>query len=449
VFLLALALFVPCIPADSPAELLGERGGRPVIAGTVETALSDDGGFRVHWTESGDDAPPDQDFDGNGRPDTIDTILATLVAGAGVYADLGYKPVPPDSGAGGDGALDLYVLQINANGFANPDPGPDGMSCYMRIDPDLTSTGSILESVVVHELHHCVQYTYTVDAQSWVYEATATFEQYDQVQSTALQAALDVLWNERLRGADRAFDALDGRFEYAGFLFLKFLIERGEDDRDRARRWWQTLEAMPEWQDALEDFADQEWGEDSAQVLLDFHTWNAFSCARDDGQHYDPSAQPCTFPATSVNVEDAVDGVEVEFESGVHSARYVELPADGDQPVELDCSQDVDGASAWVRLVAVDAAGRSGEQAEVEVVNAAQVRLNDVLDPQGSVLVVAQAGPDAAPNLRCEVERVEPVVPDPVDPPEEQACQCSAGGGGAIFWTVGVLAGLRRRRTRR
>ena len=45
--------------------------------------------------------------------------------------------VSPDDGTGGDDALDIYFLPIDANGYAYPlrDAAPDGgAACYIELD---------------------------------------------------------------------------------------------------------------------------------------------------------------------------------------------------------------------------------------------------------------------------------------------------------------------------
>ncbi len=447
-----LSILAPCLPAPSPGDLLRERGGRPELSGPSSSEGSDDGRFRVHWTGEGEDAVPPLDSDGNGRADYLDRVFGALELGAETYAGLGFRAVPPDAPAP-DGALDVYLRVLPVNGYAFPEPGPDGMSCFLQIDPGLGTGGAILESVVIHELHHCVQYAYTVAAASWIYEAAATHEQYEHVQSAALQGALDVLWNDRLRGADRPLDEEDGRFEYAAFLLIKFLTERGGFDRSRAVGLWEALESQPAWRDALDALSAADWGDGLDDLLLDFHTWNAFACARDDGAHYRADRLACTFPATSIDVE-AVDGdIDLAFAEGRWSARYAEIAAGEERPVALDCSQDVDGAEVRLRLVAVDPAGLAGEAVEVVVTDVAELRLREALDPEGAVLVVAVAG-EVAPHLRCAVTRAdvapEPTPAPPEDDPSGEACGCSdAPGGRAGHWLwIGLLALALRGRCR-
>lgn len=426
-----------CLPAPRPADGLLERGGRPELSG-VEQVL-DHGAFRLHYTATGGDAVPPDDLDGNGQPDLVDRVAAALDLGEQAYLDAGYRALVPDGGEGGSEALDLYLRVLPVNGYAYPVAVQDGYSCFMEIDPGLTSPGQILESVVVHELHHCVQYRYTVQALSWIYEATATYEQYAQVQSTTLQAALDVLWNERLRGADLPLAATDGRFEYAGFALLKFLTDRS-GEAGEVERLWSQLAEQPDWQPALDAF-DGDWRE----LALDFHTWNAFACSRDDGQHYDSASHPCTFPASSVNTEPlAGDELRFEHAASPGSALYIEAASDAGQVPRLDCTEAVDGAESVVRLVGVDAAGASGEEVTFDVPGA-----GGLTAPLAAFVAIGASFGAAPSDIRCAVSWAEAEEPTPEPPaPEDEGegCACSAGAGGSLAPLLFLLVALRAAR---
>lgn len=446
-----LALLTPCIPADRPADLLQERGGRPALTGAIETTTTDDGGFRLHWTYEGDDRVDPTDTDQDGVPDYVARVRDALDFGRSAYAELGYRAVPPDDGAGGDAAVDLYVADLPVNGYATPEPA-ELMSCVMQIDPGLSTLGTILESVVIHELHHCVQYAYSVDAESWIYEATATYEQYGHVTDDALQAALDVLWNSRLRGADRPLRDVDDRFEYAGFVLLKFLEERGEPDRQRPVRLWEALERAPDWRDALDELADAEWGLRREELLLDFHTWNAFACARDDGQHYGADRHPCTFPATQVNVDAVAEAAFFEDDAGGFAARYAEAELEDaeEASVAVECVQDGTGAGRWIRLVALGLDGARLESAEAFVDGEGTLRLRDAYGAGDRALLVAMSEEDPAAALECSLRRVPAIVdpPEPPPPSEGTDCTCHAATDGGAAGGL-VLLGLAARRRRR
>lgn len=413
-----------------------ERGFRPALSGPESTLDDDAGRYRLHYTVVGDDAVPPDDVDGDGVPDFASRAINALSEADARYAAEGWRTPGPDNGDGESDAVDVYVRDITAFGFAYADVGPDGPTCWMELDPGIESVAPLgIESVAVHELHHCVQYRYTVTSHPWVYEATATWEQYRLHTDDTLQAALDVLWNQRLRGADQPMDTTGGRFEYAGFAVMKWWTEFGGADEDRLVALWEALEAEPDWALALDAASEDAWGLSLVEALHHHATWNRFACSRDDGAHYDDSVHPCTFPATSVNVEElAAPAFSLAAPAGGMLSVYGDLPAGGDdRPVELDCSFDGEGE---LGIVAVDRDGVAGEEAHGPA--GEPLRLSGAVDPDGVFAVVLTSRDEAAATLQCGVERVEAVV----EPgPEPGGCSCSSGAGNpAALWLLILLA---------
>ena len=165
----------------------------------------------------------------------------------------------------------MYLKEIDANGYANAIEGLDGAdSCFIRIDTGLGSTGGkILESVAIHELHHCVQYAYTTETDAFMYEATATFEQYLSTEDDALDIALNVLYVERLEHPEYALATTKGRYHYAGLLFLKFLAEFSSQDLGRLPALWVALEQDSDWEDALWRESRRVWDRSFDEIFLD------------------------------------------------------------------------------------------------------------------------------------------------------------------------------------
>jgi MYXO-CTERM domain-containing protein len=443
--------FAPDLPGLIDCGLTHGDGGssprgarRPVLSGETRTVDSDDGLFRIHWTHGGGDAIGFDDRDDNDIPDDVDRTLAGLLEGRSLFAGLGYRDLIPDLGEGGSTALDVYIRDITANGFAHaidggvPEPA---FSCFMELDNGLGGQGGgILESVAVHELHHCTQYTYTPFTHDWIHEATATLEQYRDRHSGALDAALEFLWLFRLRDHDRPVAATGDRFEYAGFVFLKFWeeFEGGGTVPDL----WEALAAEPRWDEGLDTESRRVFGQSFDRTFRDFATWNLFACGRGDGGHYDPTTFPCTLPNTSVSVE-ALDGGEftVAHDEVTHTATFHEFAAGGDsRPFEISCEGPGEDAQVRVRLVAIGGSGVRGEDAITQAENdeGFVVRLAAEIDPTGSAaLVVASTGEGPA-ALACRVARVEALEED------GSGCECSSGGGprrGPAGLILGLLAG--------
>jgi MYXO-CTERM domain-containing protein len=452
--LLAL-LSVSSLPCVVVAGDGGARGGRPSLSGEEQQVSSADGLFTVHYTQAGDDRVQSVvDADGNGVVDSLDDILLGLETARSVYLERGYRPLVGDDGAGGSAAIDVYVVELANNGFANAVPAADGAeesSCYMRLAADLTGTGGeLLESVAAHELHHCIQYRYTSAAASWLYEATATWEQYNLYNSGLLEVALAVLWGTRLSGAARPLDDVGARFEYAGFSWWKFWSEYIPTGEERLVPFWDILGEQPDWREALDSEAQRLWQLDLAGAFLEYATWNGFACGRDDGGHYDPASMPCLLEAASVPVEPLLVAEEavVSLDPGSYTSAYLELAASaGDDAPRLQCSGPGDGAEALVRLIALDALGRRGAEisARVSGDDELDIQLDDALQPGGAALVVVASVGEEPTLLRCQANWVQPVV-------EEQAgCSCSAQPArgpptGRWLGPMGLLLAWGRRR---
>ncbi|MBW2256714.1 MAG: hypothetical protein JRI25_19250 [Deltaproteobacteria bacterium] len=450
----AAAALAATVPPGPP----GARANRPTLSGPELTLDSEDGVFRVHYTEEGADRP--------GSDDAAERTLAALVEARDRYLDEGYRALIPDDGEGGSDAIDVYIQTVDINGYAHGiviDGEVGRGSCWMEVDGGLAEVGLLLESVVHHELHHCVQYRYTWEAHSWIYEATATYEQYLGPMDGALSLAVAVLYATRLGSPGQAIDDLSGRYEYAGFVFVKFWEDFGaEQDGDRLAIW-EALAENHDWFDALDAEAGSRWGMGFDDLFLEHATWNGFACTRDDGQHYAEDELAClgnvSVPVRTV----AADGSEFTVTHLVttHTASYLDFPAEADTwPVELSCGGPGVDALAGVRLVAFDAEGVSGEEATAWAADeeTLTLRLEDEIDPAGGVLAVfvstgaepidlACSAVRVAP-LACSAVRVAPVEREEPEPEDPTACGCSTSHGAAGVWGFLVVGfTLRRRRS--
>ena len=446
-------------PADAFSECTveHERGGaRPELSGPEQLITTSDGRFLIHWTAEGVDAPSNQeDSDGNGIPDFADRVLAGLLLGDTEFPAAGYRSVPPDDGQGGGPELDVYIVDLPANGYANQVEAEEGSdaasSCSIRLDGGLGGgLEGILESVALHEFHHCTQYAYTRFAPSWLLESSATYEQYRLYSSPALQAALEILWIGRLREPERPLESTGGRYEYAGFVFEFFWRSFNGPDSARLPALWEALRAAEgNWTEALDGESLRLWGQPFSRTFLDYATWNAFACGRDDGGHYEATMFPCELD-TSVPVLAIEEGdVSLVFEDAPFTASYVALEADGDvRPVQWRCDgPGGTGARARLRLLALDEFGRVLEQRDVSARDDApyELRLDQPQAAGGSTLAVLTSAGAVPASFDCSVERVSIAVAPP--PPSGDGCSSSLSGAGVIWvFALGLFAPKRRRR---
>ena len=388
------------------------RATRPNLSGEVETLDSDSGGFRIHYTMEGVDRA-EGGVDEEGVPYMARRVAEAMEEGARIFAQRGYRSVNLDDGREGSDAIDVYLKEIDANGYANVAEGVDGKdSCFVRIDTGLGSTGGqILESVAMHELHHCVQYAYTTETDTFLYEATATFEQYLAIDDDALDIALNILYVDRLEHPEFALANTDGRYHYAGLLFLKFLAEYRSSDLGRIPALWVTLEQEPDWEEALWAEARRVWDQSFDEVFLEYAVYNAFACARDDGAHYDSSYLPCTANVEVPFIERAENttSVEVSLSEPKYSATYVRWtqPTPGLVP-ELLCSAPAASTAelrvSWEQLD--DTGGALSRTSAVIIDGGTRLVLNTPT-PDGATLLATFASTGEAPVVAtCVLEEV-------------------------------------------
>ena len=397
------------------------RASRPNLSGPVEQLDVMDGEFLIHYTMEGRDKP-EGGVDEEGVPRMAHRVADALEEGRLFFGQRGYRTANLDDGQGGSTAIDVYLKEIDANGYANAIEGLDGAdSCFIRIDTGLGSTGGkILESVAIHELHHCVQYAYTTETDAFMYEATATFEQYLSTEDDALDIALNVLYVERLEHPEYALATAKGRYHYAGLLFLKFLAEFSSPDLGRLPALWVALEQDSDWEDALWRESRRVWDRSFDEIFLEYSVFNAFACARDDGAHYDSGYLPCTanveVPYTEMGQGErtlTVSLTEPRYSAGY--ARWID-PTVGLVP-ELICSApSLPTAELRVAWHQLNASGHI-VSAQSALISESGTRLVvDTPTPEGgSLLATFVSTGEEAVSATCVLEELEP---------EKSGCGC-------------------------
>ena len=190
--------------------------------------------FCIHWVTSTDDAPDLTDSDADGVPDYVEQMAAEFeFVRSREVGDMGWHAPISDGAAGGDGRLDVYLVELAGTGilgYAATDPGqadPHEKFAYMVMDDDYageTVPLDVLRVTAAHEYNHVLQFAYDAQQDTWMFEATAVWME-------------DVVW-----------DAVD---HYLGFIPT-----------------WATLDEIP----LARNFRDKHYG--SA-------VWNMWLDARD------------------------------------------------------------------------------------------------------------------------------------------------------------------------
>jgi len=423
---------LPVLAVSLPLPLTGQAD-RPELDGPVETI--DAGSFRVHFTREGADAPSLVDEDANGRPDLIDAVLAGLHQGEREFAEEEWRALAPDDGRGGSDAIDVYLRALDINGYAQPVPIGDGSySCFLQVDNSTFTAGSVAESVALHELHHCVEYRYSVNVATWLYEAAATYEQYTHVLDPVLDVGASVLYFTRLTAPQLRLATTDGRSEYGAFLWMKFWAEFGGYDPGRLPALWADLAATTDWEEALDASSRDTFDLPLSELFLAHSTWNAFACTRDDQQHYEPDIIPCGadvgVPVTPWDGED----VSIMHDEGPYTAAYLEAPVASTGVVTLVCD------------------GARGIRSElVQLRDQARIGSMTGGPNQGDPAVWMFAGDTALATVvgtKDDLDANCHLMVEPGEGVERSSGGCAVvGGTGLAWWDAWLWLLARRRRT--
>lgn len=336
---------------------------RPVLSGPEQTTGTTH--FLIHYTAGGADAIDTTDSDPqNGTPDLIDDFAEGLEAMWTHATDAGWSAPPLDDGTGGDGRLDVYVHVIATRGYSHPESAPGGTSTWIELAPDDRSLGRVAaRSVAAHEVHHAFQFALSTTLDAWIYEATATYEQYALYDRPELLLARDSLWNERLVGAARSWDETDGLFEYAGMTWIKYIADGGGGEAMVASAW-RHMAQTHDVRMGLDGALAAQFPGGLVEAFGHYVAWNEFACNRDDGMHWAPSVgcdsqshvpeQVATTYPVAVQHSDPV---------GVFAARYLVLsPSCSKDHAEV--SFGLDAASSWQVTRLLEYAGHSAESIE-------------------------------------------------------------------------------------
>jgi hypothetical protein len=140
-------------------------------------------------------------MDGDATPDYVQIMLREF---ENVYevenVQLGWRAPKPDAGRGGNDLTDVYIKNVGPQGifgYSAPDiadarQGGNHWSAYLVMDNDYRQQEfarysdflAPLQVTAAHEYNHVLQYTYDSQADSWMFEATATWMEdrvYDDI----------------------------------------------------------------------------------------------------------------------------------------------------------------------------------------------------------------------------------------------------------------------------
>jgi hypothetical protein len=334
----SLALAV-CVVEPSAAKPQGT--GRPALSGETRAHLTADGHFKIHYTLEGADAIPGwaavDEEPRNGVPDAVDWAEEGAARMVAVFVGEDGWPAPvSDEGNGGDDRTDLYLrlLPEGGNGQARGELTPSGnVAGYMIVTPVALAPGKVpFESVVGHEVFHILELAVGRSfIAGWIAEASATYAQYLLFtgDDRLLGLAREALWKARFVGAQRPIDDEDGTFEYAGMVWVKYLVDRGGGDRKLLLALWRAMAGERSWVRGHDAFLPRIGVASLDDAAAEHAVWNWFACGNDDGRHYARDATACTL-ALFVDALSAApppsSGESVEV--GLRGSAFVTLEPD-------------------------------------------------------------------------------------------------------------------------
>jgi hypothetical protein len=173
--------FILTRPTDDGDE---DYFGDGVVVWTFD---SPGGRFKIHYTEDNTNGDAVWGFDGDQAtvPPYVQDLAADLDnSWTRIINNMGYRSPPSDAPLGGDGRLDVYLVDMNFFGYVNFETSPADV--YMVIENDFTGFPSNLDPqgsrrgaqkvTAAHEVFHTSHLQYTTDlANRWWLEATAVW----------------------------------------------------------------------------------------------------------------------------------------------------------------------------------------------------------------------------------------------------------------------------------
>jgi hypothetical protein len=172
------------VPCGTPAILEACRltgdidsplANRPVLSGPEQVIYSADGHFKIHWTDTGEDAVS------SGYANSV--AVAADMSWQVQCTELNFIYPPPDNGVGGDDLYDMYICHLTGGtlGYTSPSgeyhPPDSTQECsasHVVIGSSISGTG-MRNCTVAHEFQHAVQFSYSYTEPTWFMENCAVW----------------------------------------------------------------------------------------------------------------------------------------------------------------------------------------------------------------------------------------------------------------------------------
>ncbi len=302
------------------------------------------GNFRVWYVVDTDDAVPGEDVaPADGVPDYVAEVAAVaeesrqvLIEDYGYRAPLVDADYLPAEEVGGDGRMDIYLLDFGAadgafavDGCTDGSSGPSHCLGYMMIENDFAetdyypSTDIAIRVVVSHEYFHGVQNAYAPGQDiKWTEGSAVWVEELIYPEQDDYENLIRGFLQKPFRAFDRPSGPTFGDpYPYGVAIWATFLAERY--GVDTIRQIWLECEGDTDYLAAIERVLADEYGDSLSAAWFAFSQWNLFT-----GERADPErAYASSDTWASVALEELLEGDEVKGEYAMEglSARYVPI----------------------------------------------------------------------------------------------------------------------------
>lgn len=260
---------------------------------SVETFLSTDGNFTIHFTRDGAHAVDLEDEDADGVPDFVQNVADAYVIVLEHYVSLGFRMPESDADIpdnGGDGTFDVYLVDFGGigDGAFRQDScladNADRCIGFMTQEndfvgygyPSITIANRILGS---HEFFHAIQAAYDANQGSVLAEGSAVWatESFDPSLNDFEYFAEGFLENPD-RPLDEPLPGPVDPFSYGAGVFFKFLEERYGVETigvllERCENG-ANGNADPQWLTELDGAIAEVGGQGFAEAMVELAQWN-------------------------------------------------------------------------------------------------------------------------------------------------------------------------------
>ena len=294
--------------SDDQKSILEPFMMRPSRSTLPEEFVSQTGLFRIHYTNQGRNAVPQDDSDASGIPDYVELAATAFDSAYTVEVlEFGFDPPPSDNNVDGP-EWDVYLQNMWQYGSTTPETklssSPDVWTGYLNVENDYaesfyTKGNNGLRVTAAHEFMHMIHLGYNLRddngyVDQFLMEMSSTWMEdavYDNVNDYYQYLGVPYMYtgNGVFDGGNMPFDTFNGWYEYGMSIWFHYLDKRFESQLAKGeimKRVWEALVDVP----ALEalDRVLYQLNSSFQEELATFYAWNYRTGSRADTDLYYP-----------------------------------------------------------------------------------------------------------------------------------------------------------------